>query len=124
MVYAAETEIEAIMGETFDASTPITTTQMTAMLVQWSATLDGLMGVSEGHFGAVDACPEWCKQAVIHVVVMYVNQIRLDQPPDHSALIRFMKEFIRERDREYSPPSIYKRTPLVGSNDSDEEWES
>lgn len=76
MAYATEAELEAILlvpTTFFGASTPITTTMVTAILEQYSLMVDGLTGKTAGYYGAETTCPEWVNSAVLQVAAARIE---------------------------------------------------
>ena len=121
--YAEKSELEALLLVTFSETTSPTSTEIAAFLVQWSASLDGLMGKTEQHYGDSDSCPEWCKQAVLHVAAMKIEKTWANEFISSKELLDYMKKFIKSRDRDYNMPLITHKTPQIGIGGSGEDYE-
>ena len=120
MVYATEAELEAVMMMSttfFGASTPITTTMVTAILTQYSALLDGLAGRSEGHFGTDTTCDEWVKQAVLAAAAARIEAKINDKEFTTQQAIDIIKRFMNLRDSSLKPRFHQKQPSTVRSTD-------
>ena len=120
MAYATEAELEAIMmvsSTFFGASTPITTTMVTAILTQYSALLDGLTGNTEANFGTDTTCPEWVKQAVLATSAARIEAYYDDKVFTPEDAERIMMRFIGKRDSDLRPSFSQKSPSSSGSRD-------
>ena len=120
MAYATEAELEAIMlvsTSFFGASTPITTTMVTALLTQYSALLDALTGHDEANFGDDTTCAEWVKQAVLATTAARIEAHYNDKEFTTEDAERVMKKFIGNRDADLRPTFSQKIPSSAGSRD-------
>lgn len=121
--YATESELEGITALTFDGSSTPTATEAQALLTQWSATLDGLLGQAEQTLGNSGACPEWAKQTVLQTVAGIVEAMREGRPSPIKEALDTMRSMLKRPTASRLKSTITKKTPQIGTNDSNEVWE-
>ena len=99
MAYISVTEVAGITTYDFtdDPPTPITETQLVALIGQYSAKLDGLAGVDLNHFG--DPPPQWVKSAILAAIAMKIENVYEERDHTEVDILHTMKMFIKDRDR-------------------------
>lgn len=103
MAYTTTAKIQNLSGRIFSDSpaTPITATQMAAMVTAWSNKLDGLVGGVAAAFGTDTTAPQWVQSAVETAVSMLVDNVYLDGVEHtETQILNAMKQFIVIRDRD------------------------
>lgn len=117
MAYITEAELEGITTLTFDADSPITTTQMTELIAQMSSKLDAVCAVDEANFGSATTCPEWVKQAVLSACTMVVENIYYDAGHTELQILRVLNEFAKKRKSSTDTlPKFSRRSPDSSGN--------
>ena len=105
--YANEVELEDLSGKAFTSTSPVTSTQVVAILEQMSARLDGIVGQDEQHFGKDDVCPEWVKQAVLGASDYYVHKRWIGEEPDQMMINTILESFFSGKDTDRAPRAVY-----------------
>ena len=112
MAYITEAELEGITTLTFNADSPITTTQMTELIAQMSAKLDAVCSVDDAHFGSATTCPEWVKQAVLSACCMKIDNIYYGAEHTELQILRVINEFAKKRKSSTDTlPKFSRRSP-------------